>query len=295
MTRCPTTAALVGLALVACSGSAPASGTYPGPCTETSIGAAPARMTRVRYGHDARGRVIARASDDDADGQWESLDLYVRDRRGLTTARLRLGPGPSELFDLDPAGRTIRRTIIWSGRVDAVIDRSYDDDGRLVLETDGDVTTRYAHDDRGRLIGRRETAGDRVREDERRGYDRQGRLTDTWWTHDVPRQDGQETYHAHHAYDAAGMEISATTEIDGVGNGSSRYQYDADGRRTIERSFDGAGALVGIGATTYDHAGNPTSSFTTSLRSGATWFALYNYACWADGAPPAPPIDAAVP
>ena len=295
MTRCPTTAPLVVLALAACSGSAPAAGRYPGPCTVTSIGSAPARMMRVRYGYDARGRVIVREADDDADGRWEALDLHVRDRRGLETARLRLGPGPSELYDHDPAGRTIRRTVIWAGRVDGVVERSYDDDGRLVRESDGDVTTGYTYDDRGHLIGRRVTSGDRVREDERRAYDGLGRLTDSWWTHDVPWQEAPETYHAHHVYDGAGMAIGDSTAIDGVVNGSSRYEYDAAGRRTLARRFDAAGTLVGIDGTTYDDAGNPTSTFTASGRSRAASFALYGYACWADGVPPAPPSDAGVP
>jgi YD repeat-containing protein len=259
----------------------PAPAVFAGPCAEIHTAAPPPRTRRVDHLYDRAGRRIATVVDEGADGAPETLDVFVFDRQGRETARIRVGPGTSERTAYDAAGRPASRVIEEGGRRVSRTEFHYDDTGRLASATSDLESTSFEHDDRGNLRSERSTADDgRLRGEIQHDYDGAGHRTETRFVEPVPGSPQPTVRRVRYLRDSHGDLVDQITEIDWAPAGHTTHTHDGAGHRTLTSVFDASGTLVETTRTRYDAAGNPLAETAEHLRLGSTSETSYDYACW---------------
>lgn len=286
--------ALVVVALTSCGGAdVGPPRRRAGPCTELHVHPGATDRRRIDHAYDRAGRLIATAIDQGADGDWDTIDLYPRDTSGHAVARLRFGPGTSELLDRDGDGHLLQRAVHEAGRLVEVVRFERDRAGRLVRAAGGlDVVT-LGYDAEGRLRTVRQTSDDgRLREALDRTYDEAGALTDEWRHELAPGGAPEAPTRRTYVRNRDGRLVEE--RLDAGGGDLTRIVYDLDqaGLPRLTRTYDRAGVLRGVTWTVRDDAGNPLATIVGD-RAGAVALTLGGYGCWdSSAAPPAVEPDA---
>jgi len=195
------------------------------------ISQADANGHTTRFGHDALGRPTSRTLPDGA------TETTVYDAAGNRIRHTDFN-GATVTYDHDAAGRLTRR-----GYPDGTaVTFTYTPTGRRATVTDARGVTRYAYDDRDRLVSITAPEGWTLRY----SWDEAGNRTA------LTAELGEEGSHATaYAYDAAGRLTTVTDPRGGV----YTHGYDAVGRRTslsypngVETTYahDAVGRLLGL-------------------------------------------------
>ncbi|OWK41286.1 polymorphic toxin-type HINT domain-containing protein [Fimbriiglobus ruber] len=208
----------------------------------------------VSMGYDADGRMTSRT---DPSGVTLTFHYDGDGRATLVTDSL----GATEATGYDAAGSLLTASLSTpSGSLAATL--GYDGAGELTSITrDGGTggTATYARDDRGRVTGVTQMAGDGTTvEADTYGYDTGSRMT-TSVVHSTSLTYG---------YDATNQMTSA---------GPATYTYDANGNRTGPGVVIDTGNRIHTDGTwvyTYDAAGNTVTKSSASL--GTEWDYAYN-------------------
>jgi RHS repeat-associated protein len=229
----------------------------------------------TNYAYDALGQLQS-MTQENSDLE-PATTTYAHDPDGNVTAVTVLDDDDPD----DPLDATTTYTYDPADRLEAVTDAighttayTYDGDGNLTSVTDalGHETT-YAYDAEDRLVGETEPSGGETGPNDggttTYTYDKFGNLltvTDpdgntTTYTYDLDNRQLSETSPTagvtSYTYDAAGNLVQ-TIDPDGH---MLTYSYDADNRETGETWVNPlGGAPLDVFSTTYDSAGNVTST-----------------------------------
>jgi YD repeat-containing protein len=213
----------------------------------------PRQLSRFSYSD----RSAQRATDRDADGVDDELQVVQRDELGRVTRferELVDGDDQSLTFAWDEAGRVVnetdergtQRTAVRDafGRITTLLENgvafvryTYDDAGRPTSAASGDTTTTYAYDDDGRVVLLR--------------------------TANASTFDISTTYQ----YDDDGQLVSvraANTEQIDTALTTDDYRYDLAGRLISHVSVDHRSEVTTTMETAYDDLGRPVLSTTRS-------------------------------
>ncbi len=222
----------------------------------------------VRWYRDAAGRVTREEKDDGSDFKIDREEMFERDPAGRTLRQRVFGsggqPGKDIQFSYDGEGRVVREVTDHDG--DGTPDADYrtrrDGAGRVFevwRDDDGDgKANRIEHTlyDAGGRVTRTWTVDQRGRTttDERRAYDPSGHLVRTW---SDPDGRGPVEWSTWHEVDGAGRPVRTRHDSDGDGKVDLVVErsYDASGREVLERTDEGADGSFDERGSSYDASG----------------------------------------